>query len=141
MSYQNKWNCIQLLLWWQFGALLFNSYSFLQVYIRLYWFIRDASIDNLEFYSISYCLCQRILASIEIKWNTLVGNGLNRDNTSFLLQQLSRSTSSAQYRMKTIIFLSSGYAADNITHCIRPQDITERRCVIILRRLVDFRYS
>ncbi|XP_065659313.1 RNA demethylase ALKBH5 [Hydra vulgaris] len=29
----------------------------------------------------------------------------------------------------------SGYAADNITHCIRPCDITERRCVIILRRV------
>jgi len=29
----------------------------------------------------------------------------------------------------------SGYAADGITHCIRPQDIVERRCVIILRRV------
>ncbi|XP_048847307.1 RNA demethylase ALKBH5-like [Brienomyrus brachyistius] len=28
----------------------------------------------------------------------------------------------------------SGYAADEITHCIRPQDIKERRAVIILRR-------
>lgn len=28
----------------------------------------------------------------------------------------------------------SGYAADDITHCIRPQDIKERRAVIILRR-------
>ncbi|KAM5216299.1 RNA demethylase ALKBH5 isoform 1-T1 [Hipposideros larvatus] len=27
----------------------------------------------------------------------------------------------------------SGYAADEITHCIRPQDIKERRAVIILR--------
>jgi len=29
----------------------------------------------------------------------------------------------------------SGYSADNVTHSIRPQDITERRCVIILRRV------
>ncbi|CAF98154.1 unnamed protein product, partial [Tetraodon nigroviridis] len=28
----------------------------------------------------------------------------------------------------------SGYAADSITHCIRPQDIKERRAVIILRK-------
>lgn len=28
-----------------------------------------------------------------------------------------------------------GYAADSVTHCIRPQDITERRCVVILRRV------
>uniref|UniRef100_A0A6I8P299 RNA demethylase ALKBH5 n=1 Tax=Ornithorhynchus anatinus TaxID=9258 RepID=A0A6I8P299_ORNAN len=28
----------------------------------------------------------------------------------------------------------SGYAADEITHCIRPQDIRERRAVIILRK-------
>ena len=28
----------------------------------------------------------------------------------------------------------SGYAADEVTHCIRPQDVVERRCVIILRR-------
>uniref|UniRef100_A0A672LN57 RNA demethylase ALKBH5-like n=1 Tax=Sinocyclocheilus grahami TaxID=75366 RepID=A0A672LN57_SINGR len=28
----------------------------------------------------------------------------------------------------------SGYAADDITHCIRPQDIKERRAVIILRK-------
>ncbi|XP_036408939.1 RNA demethylase ALKBH5-like [Megalops cyprinoides] len=28
----------------------------------------------------------------------------------------------------------SGYAADGITHCIRPQDIKERRAVIILRK-------
>lgn len=28
----------------------------------------------------------------------------------------------------------SGYAADEITHCIRPQDIKERRAVIILRK-------
>uniref|UniRef100_A0A8C4R0T5 Alkylated DNA repair protein alkB homolog 5 n=1 Tax=Eptatretus burgeri TaxID=7764 RepID=A0A8C4R0T5_EPTBU len=28
----------------------------------------------------------------------------------------------------------SGYAADEITHCIRPQDIKSRRAVIILRR-------
>ncbi|XP_030636411.1 RNA demethylase ALKBH5 [Chanos chanos] len=28
----------------------------------------------------------------------------------------------------------NGYAADDITHCIRPQDIKERRAVIILRK-------
>ncbi|KAM9792074.1 LOW QUALITY PROTEIN: RNA demethylase ALKBH5 [Neosynchiropus ocellatus] len=28
----------------------------------------------------------------------------------------------------------SGYAADDITHCVRPQDIKERRAVIILRK-------
>ncbi|CAH1794070.1 unnamed protein product [Owenia fusiformis] len=31
----------------------------------------------------------------------------------------------------------SGYAADEITHCIRPQDVTKRRAVIILRRVPD----
>nr|CAB3221263.1 RNA demethylase ALKBH5 [Phallusia mammillata] len=30
-----------------------------------------------------------------------------------------------------------GYAADSITHCIRPQDIKQRRAVIILRRTYD----
>ena len=30
----------------------------------------------------------------------------------------------------------SGYAADNITHCIRPQDTPHRRAVIILRKYV-----
>lgn len=33
-------------------------------------------------------------------------------------------------------FSHSGYAADDITHCIRPQDIKERRAVIILRKYV-----
>ena len=32
------------------------------------------------------------------------------------------------------LFNFSGYAADEITHCIRPQDVTQRRAVIILRR-------
>ncbi|PKU37069.1 hypothetical protein llap_12634 [Limosa lapponica baueri] len=32
------------------------------------------------------------------------------------------------------VFVVSGYAADEITHCIRPQDIKERRAVIILRK-------
>ncbi|XP_041960352.1 RNA demethylase ALKBH5 isoform X2 [Alosa sapidissima] len=32
------------------------------------------------------------------------------------------------------VTILSGYAADEITHCIRPQDIKERRAVIILRR-------
>lgn len=36
----------------------------------------------------------------------------------------------------TIFFICSGYAADDITHCIRPQDIKERRAVIILRKWV-----
>ena len=31
----------------------------------------------------------------------------------------------------------SGYAADGITHCVRPQDVTERRVAIILRRVYD----
>uniref|UniRef100_H2ZNX6 Alpha-ketoglutarate-dependent dioxygenase alkB homolog 5 n=2 Tax=Ciona savignyi TaxID=51511 RepID=H2ZNX6_CIOSA len=30
-----------------------------------------------------------------------------------------------------------GYAADSITHCIRPQDIRQRRAVVILRRTFD----
>ena len=34
----------------------------------------------------------------------------------------------------TPLFPFSGYAADEITHCIRPQDIKERRAVIILRK-------
>lgn len=32
------------------------------------------------------------------------------------------------------VTMLSGYAADDITHCIRPQDIKERRAVIILRK-------
>ncbi|KAJ1096726.1 hypothetical protein NDU88_001857 [Pleurodeles waltl] len=32
------------------------------------------------------------------------------------------------------VTILSGYAADEITHCIRPQDIKERRAVIILRK-------
>ncbi|XP_070579362.1 RNA demethylase ALKBH5-like [Ptychodera flava] len=35
------------------------------------------------------------------------------------------------------VTLLSGYAADGITHCIRPQDTKERRAVIILRRVRD----
>ncbi|XP_063446147.1 RNA demethylase ALKBH5-like [Mytilus trossulus] len=35
------------------------------------------------------------------------------------------------------VTLLSGYAADEITHCIRPQDIKERRAVVILRRVLD----
>ncbi|XP_074648970.1 RNA demethylase ALKBH5-like [Tubulanus polymorphus] len=34
------------------------------------------------------------------------------------------------------VTLLSGYAADEITHCIRPQDIVKRRAVIILRRVL-----
>ncbi|XP_071509093.1 RNA demethylase ALKBH5-like [Diadema antillarum] len=30
----------------------------------------------------------------------------------------------------------SGYAADEVTHCIRPQDVKSRRAVIILRRVL-----
>jgi len=29
----------------------------------------------------------------------------------------------------------SGFAANDITHCIRPEDVTERRAVIILRHV------
>ncbi|KAL3876434.1 hypothetical protein ACJMK2_034283 [Sinanodonta woodiana] len=35
------------------------------------------------------------------------------------------------------VTLLSGYAADEITHCIRPEDVKERRAVIILRRVRD----
>ena len=30
--------------------------------------------------------------------------------------------------------MSSGYAADDVTHCIRPEDVKSRRAVVILRR-------
>jgi len=33
------------------------------------------------------------------------------------------------------LFMMKGYAADGVTHCVRPQDITDRRCVIIFRRV------
>ncbi|PIK51615.1 putative RNA demethylase ALKBH5-like [Apostichopus japonicus] len=36
---------------------------------------------------------------------------------------------------KGCVTLLSGYAADEVTHCIRPQDVTARRSVIILRRV------
>ncbi|CAH2252612.1 RNA demethylase ALKBH5 [Pelobates cultripes] len=32
------------------------------------------------------------------------------------------------------VTMLSGYAADEITHCIQPQDIKERRAVVILRK-------
>ncbi|XP_052820452.1 RNA demethylase ALKBH5-like [Mya arenaria] len=35
------------------------------------------------------------------------------------------------------VTLLGGYAADGITHCIRPQDVVERRAVIILRKVCD----
>ncbi|RUS76675.1 hypothetical protein EGW08_015565 [Elysia chlorotica] len=35
------------------------------------------------------------------------------------------------------VTLLSGYAADHITHCVRPEDVTSRRAVIILRRVRD----
>ncbi|KAK0049286.1 RNA demethylase ALKBH5 [Biomphalaria pfeifferi] len=35
------------------------------------------------------------------------------------------------------VTLLSGYAADHITHCVRPEDIVSRRAVIILRRVRD----
>lgn len=51
----------------------------------------------------------------------------------------------AYTRFKIVIFngrcsllSSSGYAADDITHCIRPQDVVQRRAVIILRRYLPF---
>ncbi|KAG8194812.1 hypothetical protein JTE90_017253 [Oedothorax gibbosus] len=34
------------------------------------------------------------------------------------------------------VTILSGYAADNITHCIRPQDVKKRRAVVILRRVL-----
>jgi hypothetical protein len=34
------------------------------------------------------------------------------------------------------LLLFRDYAADDVTHCIRPKDIKERRTVIILRRCV-----
>ncbi|KAG8549837.1 hypothetical protein GDO81_019632, partial [Engystomops pustulosus] len=40
----------------------------------------------------------------------------------------------ALYLLLITIFRCSGYAADEITHCIRPQDIKERRAVVILRK-------
>uniref|UniRef100_A0A915JG07 Uncharacterized protein n=1 Tax=Romanomermis culicivorax TaxID=13658 RepID=A0A915JG07_ROMCU len=33
-----------------------------------------------------------------------------------------------------ILCFEMGYAADGITHCVRPEDVTSRRAVIILRR-------
>ncbi|CAG5117781.1 unnamed protein product [Candidula unifasciata] len=35
------------------------------------------------------------------------------------------------------VTLLSGYAADHITHCVRPEDVVSRRAVIILRRVRD----
>ncbi|CAG9855211.1 unnamed protein product [Phyllotreta striolata] len=32
----------------------------------------------------------------------------------------------------------SGFAANEITHCVRPEDVTQRRTVIMLRRVHDF---
>ena len=38
------------------------------------------------------------------------------------------------YSYAFLMFVCSGYAADDITHCIRPQDVKKRRAVIIVRR-------
>ena len=38
------------------------------------------------------------------------------------------------YSHAFLMFECSGYAADDITHCIRPQDVKKRRAVIIVRR-------
>ncbi|XP_033630436.1 RNA demethylase ALKBH5-like [Asterias rubens] len=35
------------------------------------------------------------------------------------------------------VTLLSGYAADEVTHCIRPQDVKSRRAVIIVRRVFE----
>ncbi|XP_038068416.1 RNA demethylase ALKBH5-like [Patiria miniata] len=35
------------------------------------------------------------------------------------------------------VTLISGYAADEVTHCIRPQDVKARRAVIIVRRVFE----
>lgn len=40
----------------------------------------------------------------------------------------------SSFSPRLFVFVVSGYAADEITHCIRPQDIKERRAVIILRK-------
>jgi len=40
----------------------------------------------------------------------------------------------SSFSQQLFVFVVSGYAADEITHCIRPQDIKERRAVIILRK-------
>ena len=49
-----------------------------------------------------------------------------------------------QYQFPEILnsyfLFCSGYAADEITHCVRPQDVVERRAVIILRRYVVCKY-
>ena len=36
-----------------------------------------------------------------------------------------------------IICYSRGFAANEITHCIRPEDVTDRRAVVILRHVPD----
>lgn len=33
-------------------------------------------------------------------------------------------------------YFCRGYAADKITHCVRPEDVTSRRAVIVLRRVL-----
>lgn len=38
------------------------------------------------------------------------------------------------YSYAFLMLVCSGYAADDITHCIRPQDVKKRRAVIIVRR-------
>lgn len=35
------------------------------------------------------------------------------------------------------VTLMSGYAANDITHCVRPQDVRSRRAVVILRKVCD----
>lgn len=39
---------------------------------------------------------------------------------------------------KQLILFHSGFAADGITHSIRPQDVKTRRAAIILRRYLFF---
>lgn len=52
-------------------------------------------------------------------------------------RRLGKKNSQSKLLCSQIPFVShSGYAADEITHCIRPQDIKERRAVIILRKWV-----
>jgi len=36
-----------------------------------------------------------------------------------------------------VVTVLDGYAANNVTHCVRPQDVTHRRAVIIFRRVLD----
>ncbi|KAG5893630.1 hypothetical protein JTB14_015069 [Gonioctena quinquepunctata] len=40
------------------------------------------------------------------------------------------------YMPRGVVTSLSGFAANEITHCVRPQDVTQRRAVIMLRRVL-----